>query len=254
MLTKTIESSAGHGSASFTSGALNYTPAQNYNGTDTFTIKINDGHGGIVYQEVNLTVIPENDAPTLNSNSVEGIYYDGYLQFGDSQSATIDLTEVFTDAESDTLIYSFSSSSSGNISVSSSGSYIMITGSYSSGSMPVQLKASDNNGASWVTHIVNVTINNSVIPDQFINLNTGDYDVSFSLSGYFETGADSVYTAESENENIDITISDDMITISAATFVELELEAAIITITVTASDGHGGKVSGTFLLEAGYFN
>ncbi|PJA24224.1 MAG: hypothetical protein COX57_09650 [Alphaproteobacteria bacterium CG_4_10_14_0_2_um_filter_63_37] len=46
-------------------GVATYTPATNYNGPDTFTVKVNDGRGGIVTNVVNLTVTPVNDPPVI---------------------------------------------------------------------------------------------------------------------------------------------------------------------------------------------
>ena len=44
-------------------GRWTYTPTTDYNGTDTFTVVVSDGHGGAVEQVVNLTVAPVGDGP-----------------------------------------------------------------------------------------------------------------------------------------------------------------------------------------------
>jgi CSLREA domain-containing protein len=52
-----------NGSASLVNGEVNYTPAGNYNGPDSFTYTVSDGKGGTDTATVNLTVNAVNDAP-----------------------------------------------------------------------------------------------------------------------------------------------------------------------------------------------
>jgi VCBS repeat-containing protein len=55
-----------NGSVSYNqlAGTFTYTPAANYNGSDSFTIVVDDGNGGTAEQVVSVTVTPVNDAPT----------------------------------------------------------------------------------------------------------------------------------------------------------------------------------------------
>jgi subtilisin-like proprotein convertase family protein len=46
-------------------GTLRYTPAANFNGTDSFTYTVSDGIGGTATATVNFTVTSVNDAPTV---------------------------------------------------------------------------------------------------------------------------------------------------------------------------------------------
>ena len=50
--------------------AVTYTPNQNYNGSDSFTFKVNDGELDSNEATVTLTVYPMNDAPIANAQSV----------------------------------------------------------------------------------------------------------------------------------------------------------------------------------------
>jgi CSLREA domain-containing protein len=54
-----------HGTAVVDNGKINYTPAKDYNGSDSFTYTVSDGHGGTDTATVNVTVNPVNDAPTV---------------------------------------------------------------------------------------------------------------------------------------------------------------------------------------------
>jgi T1SS-143 domain-containing protein len=58
-------------------GTWTYTPGPNYNGSDSFTVVIDDGHGGTATSTVNIGITPVNDAPVLTpqtaSVSEEGL-------------------------------------------------------------------------------------------------------------------------------------------------------------------------------------
>ena len=62
--------SASHGSVSIVSGKAVYSPAANYNGTDSFGYVVSDGHGGQASGSVSVTINPVNDTPVANSQSV----------------------------------------------------------------------------------------------------------------------------------------------------------------------------------------
>ena len=63
---------AAHGSVSIhpTTGAFTYTPAANYNGTDSFSYKVNDGTVNSAEALVSITIIAANDLPIASSASV----------------------------------------------------------------------------------------------------------------------------------------------------------------------------------------
>src|SRR5581483_12009402 len=54
-----------HGALSGTAPNLTYTPAANYNGSDSFSFKVNDGTVDSAAATVSLTINPVNDAPVL---------------------------------------------------------------------------------------------------------------------------------------------------------------------------------------------
>ncbi len=56
-----------HGVASSNAdGTIAYTPNANFNGADSFTYTISDGHGGSASATVSVTITPVNDAPVAN--------------------------------------------------------------------------------------------------------------------------------------------------------------------------------------------
>ncbi len=69
-LTYSIVTGPSHGSLSGTGSSQTYTPAANYNGSDSFTFKINDGSVDSNTATVDITVTAVNDAPVADGQSV----------------------------------------------------------------------------------------------------------------------------------------------------------------------------------------
>ncbi|MFZ5521161.1 MAG: tandem-95 repeat protein [Pseudomonadota bacterium] len=65
-LTYSIKTGVSHGSLllNTVTGTYTYTPAQNYSGTDRFTIAVSDGKGGTVDSVITINVTPVNDLPS----------------------------------------------------------------------------------------------------------------------------------------------------------------------------------------------
>ncbi len=53
-----------------TNGTFTYTPSLNYNGTDSFSYKVNDGTVNSTTQTVTVTVAAKNDDPTVSSQTI----------------------------------------------------------------------------------------------------------------------------------------------------------------------------------------
>jgi VCBS repeat-containing protein len=82
---------AQHGTVSVDAqGQYVYTPNADFNGTDSFVIKVSDGHAPAVDAMVNVTVAPVNDAPVTVDDSAS---------VGENQSAVFDLTANDSDVE-----------------------------------------------------------------------------------------------------------------------------------------------------------
>ena len=62
-----------HGTLTGTAPNLTYTPALNYNGSDTFTYKTNDGKVDSVNALVTLTITPVNDAPVITVPGTQSV-------------------------------------------------------------------------------------------------------------------------------------------------------------------------------------
>jgi Ca2+-binding RTX toxin-like protein len=79
---------------------IKYTPKENFNGNVTIEYGILDGSGENVYQTIDITVNPINDAPVLENPIV-----DQEIIIGEEFSFTI-LENTFSDVEGDVLTYS----------------------------------------------------------------------------------------------------------------------------------------------------
>ncbi|TYK76672.1 retention module-containing protein [Comamonas sp. Z1] len=66
-LTYTVDKQPEHGKLEFnqTTGEYTYTPNENYNGPDQFTVIVDDGHGGKTTSVIEIGVTPVNDAPLV---------------------------------------------------------------------------------------------------------------------------------------------------------------------------------------------
>ena len=69
-LTYAVVTQPAHGTLSGTAPNVSYKPATNYNGTDSFTFKANDGTVDSSPATVSITVTPVNDAPLAATQSV----------------------------------------------------------------------------------------------------------------------------------------------------------------------------------------
>jgi Ca2+-binding RTX toxin-like protein len=93
-LTYSIVTQPAHGALSGSGASRTYTPAANYNGSDSFTFKANDGNADSNAATVSLTVTAVNDAP-LALNDTATVAEDGSVQ--------VDVRANDTDVDGDPL-------------------------------------------------------------------------------------------------------------------------------------------------------
>ncbi len=99
-LSYSLLNGANHGTLTLdgATGAYTYTPAANYNGTDSFTVRVSDGKGGFTDSIVEIGITPANDAPQVTPITLPAMNEDGSLVITAAQ-----LLNGSTDAENDTL-------------------------------------------------------------------------------------------------------------------------------------------------------
>ena len=148
-------SGAANGSVSFdqAAGTFTYTPNANFNGTDSFTIVVDDGNGGTAEQVVSVTVTPVNDAPTAPAaGSVTT----------DEDSASAATAIGASDVDGDTLTYSVkpgAAPANGSVSFNqANGTYTYTPTPNFNGTDSFTILVSDGNGGT-AEQVVSVTVN-----------------------------------------------------------------------------------------------
>jgi large repetitive protein len=94
-LTVTAVSQPAHGTAAIVSGhEVSYTPAADFNGSDSFTYTITDAGGATATATVTLTIAPVNDAPVAVADAIT---------VPENGSATVDVVANDSDVDGDAL-------------------------------------------------------------------------------------------------------------------------------------------------------
>nr|WP_246842577.1 tandem-95 repeat protein [Achromobacter sp. HZ01] len=174
-LSYTVNQPPEHGTLDLDSqtGQYTYTPALDYNGTDRFTVFVDDGQGGTTPSTVNVTITAVNDSPVVSD-------YD--LTTAEDQPLKGKI--VATDVEGDTLTYWFDKPPKhGTLDLDSqTGEYTYTPAPDYNGSDQVTVLVTDNRGS-----IVRSTLNITVTP--VLDLPT----ITVSDPGEVNEGADAVF-------------------------------------------------------------
>lgn len=133
-----------------TSRACTYSPNANYNGSDSFTYKVNDGTADSSVATVTVTINPTNDAPTLGANQTLATNEDTALNFTINSGADIDLP-------AQTLSYKVVSGPTKGVL-----SNCISTGSYSTDLTCTYTPNPNLNGSDSFTYLVNDGLVDSV--------------------------------------------------------------------------------------------
>ncbi len=112
-LTVTAVTSPTNGTATCndTSTDCTYTPNQDFNGTDSFTYKVNDGELDSNISTVSITVNAQNDAPTVST---------GTISTNENTAATLDLSTLATDVDGDDLTFNNTPPANGSVTIDGS--------------------------------------------------------------------------------------------------------------------------------------
>uniref|UniRef100_UPI000AD5A5F8 tandem-95 repeat protein n=2 Tax=Comamonadaceae TaxID=80864 RepID=UPI000AD5A5F8 len=168
-LTYVKSSDPSHGTVTVNAdGTYTYTPGANFNGTDSFTVTVSDGHGGTTTSTVNVTVNPVNDAPSASVNNAEAVS-EGSLPGGIPAAGEPPLQSTGTISIADP------DSAAGDLSVSLSG-----PNGVTSGGQPV----------SWTwdagTHTLTGSVTVGGVTTEVMTVAVGN--VSATGAGQFEAG------------------------------------------------------------------
>src|SRR5262245_2038633 len=129
-------------------GSFSYSPDSNYNGTDSFTYKANDGSVDSNVATVSITVTPVNDAPVVANGSAETAE--------DTQSSG---QVGATDVDGDALTFSVvGGPAHGTLVLNADGSFTFTPDSNYNGTDSFTYKANDGTADSNVA-VVTITVN-----------------------------------------------------------------------------------------------
>jgi len=151
-LTYSVVTAPSHGSLSGTAPNLTYTPNTNFNGSDSFTFKVNDGTvDSVVSATVSVTVTPVNDPPVAND--------DDAMTQEDTPVVTIDVLANDTDVDNDRLaVTTVTQGTSGSVTINSDSTLTYTPNANFYGTDVFTYTVRDGKGGTD-TGTVNVTIN-----------------------------------------------------------------------------------------------
>lgn len=139
-----------HGRLSGTAPNLTYSPESNFNGSDSFSFKVNDGKADSEVATVSITVAPVNDLPKANDDSVEAQE--------DAPIATVNVLANDTDADGDELmVINAAQGANGSVTIGTDSTLAYTPDKNFSGTDTFTYTLSDGKGATDTAN-VNVTI------------------------------------------------------------------------------------------------
>jgi gliding motility-associated-like protein len=216
-------------------------------GTTTITVTANDGNGGTVSDDFTITIndVVVNNPPTVANAIADKAEDEGFT------SNTVDLANVFADADSDALTFPAISSAEGEATVAVSVRTLTYS-EVSVGTTTITVTANDDNGGTitddFTLTINAVAVNNAPTVANAITDQTaieGFRLLTIDLINVF-TDVDEdalLFTAVSSNTSIaSVNVSGFNLDIS-------EEATGTVTITVTADDGRGGIATDEFSLS-----
>ncbi|MCM2301079.1 MAG: tandem-95 repeat protein, partial [Flavobacteriaceae bacterium] len=237
VLTYTVTSTTTNGLLTFntTTGNWTYTPNANYNGSDSFTVEVSDGNGGIVTQVISITVTPVNDFPVITSLAT----------ITTPEDTPYSNTVTVTDIDSSTFAFSISTNpTNGSVVINpTTGDWTYTPNANYNGSDSFTVEVSDGNGGV-VTQVISIT----VTP-------VNDVPVITSLNSY-STAEDTTLSATFVASDVDLdvlsytvtsTTTNGLLTFNTTTgdwtYTPNANYNGSDSFTVTVSDGNGGVVN-----------
>ena len=215
-------------------GSYVYMPNTNFNGTDSFSITVDDGNGGVVIVPITVTVTPVNDAP-IGADAAFEVAEDGSL------NGTLPLA---SDPENDPLSYGLGQQAGfGIATVNPDGSFTYVPNANFSGTDSFTYTVTD--GALTTVHTVTVTVvevNDPPVAGDDVATVAEDSSVVIDVLANDSDPDGGVLTViEASATHGNVTINQD----GSLTYAPNPNFAGTDTIVYTISDGQGGTASTT---------
>jgi len=149
-LTFSVITGPSHGQLSGTAPELTYSPEANFNGSDSFSFKVNDGEADSEVATVSIKVSPVNDSPKANNDTVKAQE--------DAPIATVKVLANDTDPEGDNLmVINATQGTNGSVTIGTDSTLAYTPYRNFSGTDTFTYQLSDGKGRTD-TGTVNVTI------------------------------------------------------------------------------------------------
>jgi len=158
-LTYSIVSDVGNGTSSISGSTLTYTPNQDWNGTDSFTYKVNDGTVDSNTSNGTITIAAVNDAPVAN---------DMTITTNETRFISLDINLDVNDVDGDALTYSIQSDASNGTTTLNGGVVTYVPTKDWNGEDSFTFKANDgtlDSNTGTVTITVNAVDDAPVVVD-----------------------------------------------------------------------------------------
>ncbi|XOB65557.1 retention module-containing protein [Deferribacteres bacterium DY0037] len=246
-LTVSIATQPEHGTVVVNSdGTVTYTPAADYNGTDSFTYTVSDGKGGTDTATVNLTVNPVNDNP---------VAVDDIVTLDEDAATVINVLDNDSDLDGDDLTVSIATQPEhGTVVVNSDGTVTYTPAADYNGTDSFTYTVSDGKGGTD-TATVNLTVNpvndNPVAVDDIVTLDEDAATVINVLSNDSDLdGDDLAVSIAAQPEHGTVVVNSD----GTVTYTPAADYNGTDSFTYTVSDGKGGTDTATVNLTVNPVN
>ncbi|NLI52783.1 MAG: tandem-95 repeat protein, partial [Clostridiales bacterium] len=252
--------SPAHGTAVKSDGGILYTPAENYNGSDTFQYTISDRDGKLDTAQVSVTIDPVNDAPS-GGDDTASVLEDHAVTI--DAAANDDIDETTNPDLEDVTITEVDEPAHGTAVIDDGDKTITYTPDanwFSPADEPevFYYTAEDSSGetARFAISVTVTSVNDLpvITPDDLPNLTTAEDTatsaISFTVSDV-ETAAGSLRVNVTHNNSAllpTVTVTPDGTGACTFTVTPKDNKVGTATFTVTVTDGDGGTDTDTFTL------
>ncbi len=227
-------------------GSYTYTPAADYNGTDSFTYKVSDGRGGVSTGTITVTVDPVNDRPVATATTVSA-----------NEDNSVSGRVVATDVDGDALTFSIPSNGGpahGTVTMNADGTFNYVPAANFNGTDTFTYQVSDGKGGTTTAQVsVNVAAVNDA-PTTAGSTASGNEDTQ--ISGR-------VVANDADGDNLNFSVPSNggpahgAVTMNADgsyTYTPAANFNGSDSFTYTVSDGKGGTTTGTVQVSVASVN
>ena len=203
-------------------------PQQDWNGSDVITFTGDDGYGGVVSTDVEIIVLPVNDAPTITLPV--------NFTFNENSELIVNFTDYVEDIDGDAMDLSHS----GN-------DYIDIS---TYGMMVILSTTADWNGSEFVTFIADDSFGGIAFDEIEIIVNPVNSIPELSLPNNFSLVEDVATVIDFEQFVFDA--DGDILELSVSENIVLDIEIDGYDVTILPQENWNGIENVTFIVDDGY--